>query len=593
MRWRLPIAMVAGLVVGTGGAVPRPATAAPVLVTIVVDQLAAWMADERWPALPADGGFARLRREGLYVRELRYAHAATDTAPGHSALYTGAVPHASGIVANEIILADGAAPVSVLSDPASRVLAPAPAGGASGKPSSSLARLRVPTLADELREARPGALVVSLSLKDRGALFGAGRRPTAAIWFDPELASFVTSSAIADAFPAWATQAGGGGAVHAAMARPWEVADRAWVAAHAETSDDGAGEGDYLALGRTFPHVAGSAKALRATPMGDELLFALADAAATEMAPRLRAGGAAQPFLLALSLSSHDYVAHVFGPHSWEAWDELARFDRGLARFLARLDELFGADGYAVMLTADHGSNALPELARAAPSPWCRGEAPSTEEASRSTRPSRPDRWQRTCGPRHRLVAAEVIPALQARLDAVMRSPAGEPGGGGPWVSGMSDPLLYLTSRARALPPDGRRKLLRATTELLQRRFGIAHVVDLRATPARCPSLGDESWRALVCRSSQADGPGDFYLVVQPGTFADPRLAVGAGTSHGSPYLYDRAVPLLVRAPGRVSPGRVRARPVAFTAFARTAASLLEIAPPPAAAAGEDLTATR
>jgi len=565
-------------------------------VTIVVDQLAAWMADERWSALPAEGGFARLRREGLYVRELRYAHAASDTAPGHSALYTGAVPHDSGIVANEVLLADGAAPVSVLGDPASRVLAPLPAGTTSDKGSSSLVRLRVPTLADRLREARPGAVVVSLSLKDRGALFGAGRHPTAALWFDPELASFVTSTAIATAFPAWAARAGDGAAVRAAMAQPWEVADRAWVAAHAETGDDAPGEGDYLGLGKMFPHAAVSGKALRATPMGDERLFALADAAATEMAPRVRAGGAAEPFLLALSLSSHDYVAHVFGPHSWEAWDELARLDRGLARLLARLDDLFGADGYAVMLTSDHGSNALPELAHAAPSPWCRAAPPGT--ATKAAGPAPPDHWERTCGPRQRLVTAEVVPALEAHLGVVMKSfqgGGGERGDQGdqretvPWVSGIADPVLYLTARAHALSPAGRRKLLRATADFLERRYGIAHVVDLRATPARCPPLADESWRALVCRSSRADGPGDFYLVVQPGTFVDPRLAVGAGTSHGSPYLYDRAVPLLVRAPGRVLPGQVRARPVAFTAFARTAASLLGIPPPAAAASGEDL----
>ena len=67
-------------------------------------------------------------------------------------------------------------------------------------------------------------------------------------------------------------------------------------------------------------------------------------------------------------------------------------------------------------------------------------------------------------------------------------------------------------------------------------------------------------------------------------------LAPGAGTSHGSPYLYDRAVPLLVRAPGRVKAGVVRTRPVAFMAFARTAAALLDIPPPAAAAPGEDLT---
>src|SRR4051794_31984492 len=101
---------------------PRPAgPRAPWLVTIVVDQLAAWIAAERWPALPADGGFARLRREGLYVRQLRFAHADTDTAPGHAALYTGATPRGSGIFANEV-LAPGGRGVSILTDPATRIV---------------------------------------------------------------------------------------------------------------------------------------------------------------------------------------------------------------------------------------------------------------------------------------------------------------------------------------------------------------------------------------------------------------------------------------------------------------------------------------
>ena len=87
-----------------GRGAPR---APPWLVTIVVDQLAAWMADERWPALPSDGGFARLQREGLNVRELRFAHSVTETAPGHAALYTGAVPRATGIVSNDVLGPDG------------------------------------------------------------------------------------------------------------------------------------------------------------------------------------------------------------------------------------------------------------------------------------------------------------------------------------------------------------------------------------------------------------------------------------------------------------------------------------------------------
>ena len=119
------------------------------LMTIVIDQLPAWLAAARWPMLPEDGGFARLRREGL-TAELRYDHAVTDTAPGHAALYTGAVPRDSGIFANEVLGDDGK-PRSILLDDASRVV---DVRGARGdRPGSSLARLRVETLADALEAA--------------------------------------------------------------------------------------------------------------------------------------------------------------------------------------------------------------------------------------------------------------------------------------------------------------------------------------------------------------------------------------------------------------------------------------------------------
>src|SRR5436190_1021734 len=87
---------------------PPPAQSAPSqappprpLITIVVDQLGSWLALERWPSLPPEGGFARLRREGRYYIEMQYAHAVTDTAPGHAALFTGGVPRDSGIFGNE------------------------------------------------------------------------------------------------------------------------------------------------------------------------------------------------------------------------------------------------------------------------------------------------------------------------------------------------------------------------------------------------------------------------------------------------------------------------------------------------------------
>jgi hypothetical protein len=61
----------------------------PIVIAIVVDQLASWVLRERIDKLPVGGGFARLRREGKYYQEMAYAHAITETAPGHASLFTG------------------------------------------------------------------------------------------------------------------------------------------------------------------------------------------------------------------------------------------------------------------------------------------------------------------------------------------------------------------------------------------------------------------------------------------------------------------------------------------------------------------------
>ncbi len=124
---------------------------APIVITLVVDQLGASIATARWPLLPDSGGFARLRREGT-VGTIVYEHAVTDTAPGHATLYTGAPPRESGVYANELLDPKTRKKVSILRDPATHVIA------ADGKPrespSSSAAALRLPTLADAERSAR-------------------------------------------------------------------------------------------------------------------------------------------------------------------------------------------------------------------------------------------------------------------------------------------------------------------------------------------------------------------------------------------------------------------------------------------------------
>lgn len=509
------LAFLVSLLVGcasSAGAPRRARTPAPghspVVVLLVVDQLSAWAAEERLPTLPEDGGFRRLARDGMWIRALDHGYAVTDTAPGHARIATGAPPAESGIFANETLTASGDS-VSILRDEGTRLVAPS---GVLDRPGSSLARLRVPTLADRLRERAPGSVIVSLSLKDRGALFGGGRRPDAVLWFEPAVDSFVTSTAFADTFPEWARAEGSPEAIAARRTVPWTLADEALVRSHCTRPDDAAGEGDLEGWGTTFPHdfahARNPAKAFRASPFADEALFALAGDAIEALHRPDRT------LFLHVSLSSYDYVGHVFGPDSFEAWDELVRLDRSLADFLALLDRRFGRGGYSLLLTADHGSSFLPEDDLSSRAFCAQGVD---------------DPYERPCAGARRVEPHALARALEGVADATL--------GEGEWVLGVSDPYVVLTEDARALPAARYRTLVEALVRALLATPGIRDAFDTSDASA----LASRS--EAIRRAVRPEG-GDLFAVLDRGAFFDPEYVTGFGSGHGSAYAHDRRIPL-------------------------------------------------
>jgi hypothetical protein len=557
MRFRLALALAAPIVVVACGrplqkqpaavAPPAPAT---ITVGIVVDQLAAWIADERLGELPDSGGFARLRREGAYARDVRYAHAVTDTAPGHAALYTGKVPRESGIYANEVFEGD-AGPVRAIVFDATKNLVGE--GGPTLAPGASLARLDVPTLADTLRSVRPDADIVAISVKDRGALFGGGRAPNASLWFDSKSDAFVTSTAFAQALPTWAREHASHASLEALRAPAWTLLDPGWVSSHARTADAQLGEGDDNGYGTTFPHLVSDSKkpgaAFRTSPYADLAVVRLAIDAIAAHDPK-------KPMLLALSLSANDTIGHLFGPDSWEAWDNLRRLDVALAALFAALDAKVGAERWSVALTGDHGASTLPEAADVA-RPWCGSSAP--------------DLWERPCGPLGRLVGDVLADSVEAEV----RKALGKAAPPGRIVRGIIDPYLYFTHEVLALPEAERASVEAAVRAALLATAGVAGVAAY--APAECPPSRSESIDALVCRSTSAKTAGALYIVTKPGYFFDAGYVVGKGSSHGAPYLYTRSVPLLVRSPHRVVPAAVDRAPRPFTAFTSSLAAMLRL----------------
>ena len=569
--WRLLLATSSvnamGLMACGGPASPHAAPAAgadggsakraPFVVAIVVDQLSAWVAASRWPELPQNGGFARLAREGTWVKNLRYPYAVTDTGPGHAALHTGKVPAETGIFGNELPDTAGHR-VSILRDDTVKPVLPDGPGSGSG---SSSARLRVETVADRLRAARPDALVVSVSVKDRGAILPAGKHPSHVLWFDAAQDSFVTSTAFTQTDPRWAVDLGDTKAVVGARAKPWELTDAAWVKAHAATPDQQAGEGDLDGMGITFPHVAKTAAAFRTLPASDEMTITLGLAAiAAEHDP-------SKPTLLLLSMSASDIIGHVFGPDSWEAWDHLRKLDASLGTLLDALDKRHGAPVH-VLLAADHGNVSMPEVPPVG--------------AGVSCPPGPHDPYDRPCTPGVRLGPN----ALRDELVAAAKKALGP----GHWIAGFADCYVYLAREARELPVDRRELLDRTVRVTLAKHPALGDVLDVRSLATQCPpalakargipdrALLGEDMLALVCRSWAPQlGAGDYFVLTKPGSFFESEIVFDKGSGHGTPYTYDRTVSMLVRAPGLIDAGAVVDDPVDFAAFAALEAAFVHL----------------
>lgn len=142
------------------------------------------------------------------------------------------------------------------------------------------------------------------------------------------------------------------------------------------------------------------------------------------------------------------------------------------------------------------------------------------------------------------------------------------------------DPYVYLSDAGRALPPAERARLTLALTNALLAHPEVDRVFDVRGLPERCPAEDDESIDALVCRAVVPGRAGELYVLPRRGSFFDADVVPGKGTSHGSPYLFDRSVPVVVRAPGRAAAGRVIDQKISFRTYARTLSTLLDVEPP-------------
>jgi predicted AlkP superfamily pyrophosphatase or phosphodiesterase len=365
---------------------PAHAAQPKLIIGILVDQLR-YDYLERFHDQFVDGGFKLLTDKGTFLTYAHYNYVPTTTAPGHASAFSGTTPASHGIIGNDWFDKRTRKMMNCVSDPSVTGVGAAGTGG-----KSSPRNFIGSNFADELR-LRFQSKVVGISMKDRGAILPAGKKPLGAYWFESKSGHFITSTYYTSKLPAWV-------AAFNDRKRPYDFLDKNWerlLKPEAyERADDLPGEAALPGESRPiFPHLiervkpASEAKDkpkfepvtdLNAplspiiqqpevphdtfdlfvpSPFSNQVLAEFAEAAIEGE----HLGEGPGPDLLTVSFSAIDACGHRFGPYSQEVQDITLRLDRQLAEFFQYVDKKVGLDNCVIFLTADHGVMPPPDFA--------------------------------------------------------------------------------------------------------------------------------------------------------------------------------------------------------------------------------------
>lgn len=452
------------------------------------------------------GGLATLSRGIVYPNGYQ-SHAFTETCPGHSTLLTGKHPNKTGISANDWYDRATGKTVYCLADP-SVTLADDPKGRA-----VSPANMVATTYGDWLKAVSPKSRVFGVSGKDRGAITMSGHQADGQFWYQPGFGftTYVREGQTAEERLKPVV------ALNAKLAADLKKHPFTWDYAKDSAKRCKALEADYETGGRkwhaalpipTAADEAGKQRDLYASPY--------TDAATLELAQNLREtyglGDGPQVDVLTVSLSATDFIGHRYGTRGPEMCDQIARLDERLGAFLKSLDKVKG--GVLVVLAADHGGADFAERLhdegydseRVLGKPWIAGlNAQLRTDLGLSWDPLKAD----------------------GGIDQV-------------YVVGPDGKTPSVTDRAR---------ITAAALVLIKRDPAVAEAFDsnviltMEAAPA--DAYPEEiSVAERLRRSAYPGRVGDILVAFKPN-----RVPATAGltyvSTHGSPWDYDRRVPIL------------------------------------------------
>lgn len=531
-------------------------------ILLVIDQfrgdyLSRWRSDFK------GRGFNLFLDHGAYFPDCYYNYANNETAPGHAAIATGAYTDGNGISAdawwdlarNQYRMVSsvedehyelvglpwpGAPPPAPAVPGTSSSATPAtasqsgatpatpgasPSGAAPATPNSSQPapaskdpakyvtgasplNLRASTLGDELRLATQGqAKVFGVSLKDRAAILSAGDAANGAFWIDPASGDFVTSSYYMKQLPDWAIAFNSSGAV-----------------AQAEQAANVSNLTNFY-------------KQVGSTPAANDYELQFAEA----LIQGEQLGQRNVPDLLTISLSANDIMGHQYGPDSPQEQQMVDSLDTQLDGFFTWLDKNIpgGLGNVWIALTSDHGVAPLPATAaqyglNAATIDMKKLVSELNYAMNMKFSPGEKIQY---------IMPHQILPYISLNEGQFMKDGINEQEAEKAVQQALPSAFQHLLRPVPAPPPSdspvagtGQPAIQPSMTRLPPRPRLFSSYTRTQLSTGALPLT---PWGRLIANSYSPNG--GWYLMVIPGPY---QMSAVQGTSHFSPWSYDRHVPL-------------------------------------------------
>jgi predicted AlkP superfamily pyrophosphatase or phosphodiesterase len=499
------------------------------VVGLVVDQMR-WDYLYKFKKLYGKGGFNRLLNQGFSCDNTMINHIPTYTAVGHAGIYTGSVPAIHGIVGNNWI--DRASGKNVYCTDDSTVTG---VGSNNEAGKMSPRNMMVTSIADQLRLSDNfKSKVIGISLKDRGAILPAGHSANAAYWYDDKEGKWITSTYYMESLPSWVNNFNDKKMPDSLMEKGWNVI-MPMKDYDLSAEDKESYEGKIPGVNQnTFPYTTNNLgdkkyKAFKYTPFGNTYTLKFAESAIENE----KMGKGSAPDFLAVSLSSTDYIGHVFAPNSVEIEDTYLRLDLDLTEFLNYLDKTIGAGNYLFFLSADHGVAHNPDFMK-------EHKLPSGNFEDK-----------------------DLMKELNDTLKSLNRSV--------PQVMAIDNSQIYFNDNDELIKANGKGIFNEIIVSLLEKKSFISNAFDLeKVSTSTLPTVIVE----LVKNSYYPKRSGDVMFIPNPGFLDGGKI----GTTHGLWNPYDTHIPLVWYG-WNIKSGRSH-KEVHMTDIAATLSALLDIQMP-------------